>query len=122
LVRQAYAYGAHTYLLTQFLSPPTTPHDEYGGSLENRARCGSRRSDSPRGRRGGLRDAVGLRRRPHAGIEIDDALEFVRLADHLVDLDERRLDRRVVVRLRPPGSSSRATSSSDRAREEATGR
>jgi dimethylamine/trimethylamine dehydrogenase len=83
-----YAYGAHTYLLTQFLSPAyNTRTDEYGGSLENRARLWLETLEL-------LREAVGedcaiaarLGVDLTLGIEIDDALEFVRLADHLVDL------------------------------------
>jgi dimethylamine/trimethylamine dehydrogenase len=83
-----YAYGAHTYLLTQFLSPAyNTRTDEYGGSLPNRARMWLETLER-------LREAIGDECAVAArigvdltvGIEVDEALEFVRLADHLVDL------------------------------------
>ena len=84
-----YVYGGHSYLLTQFLSPFYNKRtDEYGGSLENRARIWLETLEV-------VREAVGddcadrraHRRRPRPpGSSVDEALEFVRLADHLVDL------------------------------------
>ncbi len=85
-----YVYGAHSYLPMQFLSPFYNKRtDEYGGSLENRARFWLEVLDR-------VRDAVGVdcavatRIAVDAlgpeGIHIEEALAFVKLADHLVDL------------------------------------
>jgi dimethylamine/trimethylamine dehydrogenase len=86
-----YAYGAHTYLPGQFLSDFYNHRsDRYGGSIENRARFWIELLAK-------LRDAVGSRCAiaarvavdrggAAAGIGIDDALRFIRLADDLVDL------------------------------------
>jgi dimethylamine/trimethylamine dehydrogenase len=85
-----YAYGGHSYLPLQFLSPFYNHRtDEYGGSLENRARFWLETLER-------LREAVGddcaiavrtsVEALGPAGVGIDEALEFVRLADHLVDL------------------------------------
>ena len=53
-----YVYGGHSYLLTQFLSPFYNKRtDEYGGSLENRARMWLETLEArARGRRRRLRD------------------------------------------------------------------
>jgi dimethylamine/trimethylamine dehydrogenase len=86
-----YVYGAHTYLPGQFLSPYYNRRDdEYGGSLRNRARFWLETLER-------VRDAVGsecaLACRvavagggAEAGIELHEGLEFVRMADDLVDL------------------------------------
>jgi dimethylamine/trimethylamine dehydrogenase len=86
-----YAYGAHTYLLGQFLSPFYNHRsDRYGGSLANRARFWVELLEA-------LDDAVGGtcaiavriavdRGGAAAGISIDEALEFIGIADPLVDL------------------------------------
>jgi dimethylamine/trimethylamine dehydrogenase len=85
-----YVYGAHSFLPLQFLSPYYNKRaDEYGGSLENRARFWLETLQV-------VREAIGddcaiaVRLAVDAmgpnGIEIEEALEFVRLADHLVDL------------------------------------
>ena len=85
-----YVYGGHSYLPLQFLSPFYNKRtDEYGGSLENRARFFLELLES-------VRDAVGddcavvLRMAVEAlgpaGVELEEGLAFVRLADHLVDL------------------------------------
>ncbi len=83
-----YVYGGHSYLLTQFLSPFYNKRtDEYGGPLENRARMWLETLELVReaiGDECAIAVRVGVDLTP--GIEIDDALEFVRLADHLVDL------------------------------------
>ncbi len=85
-----YVYGAHSFLPLQFLSPYYNKRtDEYGGSLENRARFWLETLELVRGAVGDdcaiaarlAVDAMG----PN-GIEVDEALEFVHLADHLVDL------------------------------------
>jgi dimethylamine/trimethylamine dehydrogenase len=85
-----YTYGAHGYLLGQFLSPFTNVRtDRYGGSLENRARFWLETMER-------VREAVGddcalacrmsVDARAEGGLTIDDALAFIRLADPLVDL------------------------------------
>jgi dimethylamine/trimethylamine dehydrogenase len=85
-----YVYGAHSFLPLQFLSRYYNKRaDEYGGSLERRARFWLETLEL-------VREAVGddcaiaVRLAVDAmgpnGIEIEEGLEFVRLADHLVDL------------------------------------
>src|SRR5919202_5446952 len=85
-----YVYGAHSYLPMQFLSPYYNKRtDEYGGSLENRARFWIETLDL-------VREAVGddcaiASRTAVAaggpyGVELEEGLAFVGLADHLVDL------------------------------------
>jgi dimethylamine/trimethylamine dehydrogenase len=86
-----YVYGAHGYLLTQFLSSVTNRRtDEYGGSLENRARFQLETVTA-------VREAVGddcaiAVRNAIApgdellGIDADEMLEFVRMLDPVVDL------------------------------------
>ena len=95
LVRDAgfdivYVYGGHSYLPLQFLSPFYNKRtDDYGGSLENRARFWIETLEA-------VREAVGddcaiavrlcVDALGPAGVELDEGLGFVRLADHLVDL------------------------------------
>jgi dimethylamine/trimethylamine dehydrogenase len=85
-----YVYGAHSFLPLQFLSRYYNKRtDEYGGSLESRARFWLETLEV-------VREAVGddcaiaSRAAVHAGgpngIELEEALEFIRLADPLVDL------------------------------------
>ncbi len=83
-----YVYGGHSYLLTQFLSPFTNKRtDAYGGSLENRARMWTETLELVREAVGDMAAVVvriGVDLTP--GLAIDEALDFVRLADPLVDL------------------------------------
>ena len=95
LVRDAgldilYVYGGHSYLPLQFLSPFYNKRtDAYGGSLENRARFWLETLEA-------VREAVGddcaiavrlcVEALGPAGVELEEGLAFVRLADHLVDL------------------------------------
>jgi dimethylamine/trimethylamine dehydrogenase len=95
LVRDAgfdivYVYGGHSYLPLQFLSPFYNRRtDAYGGSLENRARFWLETLEA-------VREAVGddcaiavrlcVEALGPAGVELEEGLGFVRLADHLVDL------------------------------------
>ncbi len=85
-----YVYGGHSYLLLQFLSSFYNKRtDEYGGSLENRARFWLETLEL-------VREAVGddcaiavrtcIEALGPAGVGLDEGLGFVRLADHLVDL------------------------------------
>lgn len=86
-----YAYAAHGYLMTQFLSPVTNRRtDGFGGSLENRARFLTETLQL-------MRDAVGsecaiaTRFSAHGGEELEgirseEMLDVVRLVDPLVDL------------------------------------
>jgi dimethylamine/trimethylamine dehydrogenase len=85
-----YVYGAHAYLPMQFLSPFYNKRtDGYGGPLEDRARFWLETLEA-------VRDAVGedcavatriaVDALGPAGIHLDEALEFVNLADDLVDL------------------------------------
>ncbi len=86
-----YAYGAHTYLPGQFLSPFYNQRtDEYGGSLVNRARFWVELLEQ-------LDDAVGrdcaIAARiavdpggAAAGVPLEESLEFIRLADRHVHL------------------------------------
>ena len=85
-----YVYGGHTYLLGQFLSPYYNKRaDEYGGSLENRARLWLEILDSVRAAVG-TRCAVAVRVAVDSlggpGISVDEALGFVKMADEFVDL------------------------------------
>ena len=85
-----YVYGAHSYLPMQFLSPFYNKRtDAYGGTLKDRARFWLETLE-------GVRDAVGAEcavvtriavdALGPAGIHVEEALEFVNLADDLVDL------------------------------------
>jgi dimethylamine/trimethylamine dehydrogenase len=85
-----YVYGAHTYLPGQFLSPHYNRRsDEYGGSLANRARFWLETLERVREAVGddcAIACRVAVDRRGALGVELDEGLEFVSLADHLVDL------------------------------------
>ena len=85
-----YVYGGHSYLPLQFLSPfYNRRSDEYGGSLENRARFWLETLEL-------VREAIGedcaiavrlcVEALGPAGVELDEGLGFVSLADALVDL------------------------------------
>jgi dimethylamine/trimethylamine dehydrogenase len=86
-----YVYGAHGYLLTQFLSSVTNHRtDGYGGSLANRARFHIETVEA-------VREAVGDDcaiatrmcidgRESIPGVRIDEMLEVVGMLDPIVDL------------------------------------
>ena len=86
-----YVYGAHGYLLTQFLSAVTNQRtDGYGGSLANRGRFWLETLAAVRAAVGD-RCAVATRIAIHGGaelpgIETDDMLELIAMASDLVDL------------------------------------
>ena len=92
-----YVYGAHGYLLTQFWSTVLNRRtDGYGGSLANRGRFWLETLEAVRAEIGG-QCAVATRIPLHGdsgvpgaetlpGIEIDDMLALVAMADDLVDL------------------------------------
>jgi dimethylamine/trimethylamine dehydrogenase len=85
-----YVYGGHSYLPLQFLSPFYNRRtDAYGGSLDNRARFWLETLEV-------VREAVGedcaiavrlcVESLGPAGVELEEGLAFIRMADHLVDL------------------------------------
>jgi dimethylamine/trimethylamine dehydrogenase len=85
-----YVYGAHSFLLSQFLSPVLNRReDRYGGPLENRGRLWIETLSA-------VRDAVGadcaiaVRMAIDSlgpwGVSRDEGLRFVEMADELVDL------------------------------------
>ena len=92
-----YVYGAHGYLMTQFLSALTNRRtDGYGGSLANRGRFWLETLAAVREAVGG-ECAIATRIAVHGdsgvpgaeglpGIDIDDMLALVKMADDLVDL------------------------------------
>jgi dimethylamine/trimethylamine dehydrogenase len=85
-----YVYGGHSYLPLQFLSPFYNRRtDEYGGSLENRARFWLETLEEVRGAIGD-ECAIAVRfcveALGPAGVELAEGLGYVGLADHLVDL------------------------------------
>src|SRR5262245_2503261 len=92
-----YVYGAHGYLMTQFLSTVANRRtDGYGGSLANRGRFWLETLEAVRAEIGG-ECAVATRIALHGdsgvpgaetlpGIEIDDMLALTRMADDLVDM------------------------------------
>jgi dimethylamine/trimethylamine dehydrogenase len=84
-----YVYGAHSFLLSQFLSPKLNHRpDRYGGSLENRARMWLETLEKVRA---AVADdcAVTARFTVEAlgpwGVALDEGLAFIQMADHLVD-------------------------------------
>ena len=84
-----YVYGAHSYLPMQFLSPFYNRRtDEYGGSLENRARFWLELLELTREAVDGgcTWPRISVAALSPYGVDLDEGLEFVRLADHLVDL------------------------------------
>jgi dimethylamine/trimethylamine dehydrogenase len=85
-----YVYGAHSFLPLQFLSRFYNKRtDRYGGALENRARFWIETLQAVREAVGST-CAVAARLAVDAlgpnGIEVGEALQFIRLADQLVDL------------------------------------
>jgi dimethylamine/trimethylamine dehydrogenase len=85
-----YVYGGHSYLPLQFLSPFYNRRtDEYGGSFENRARFWLETLEE-------VRAAVGedcaiavrfcVEALGPAGVELEEGLAYISLADNLVDL------------------------------------
>ena len=85
-----YVYGAHSYLPMQFLSPFYNKRtDEYGGSLENRARFWLETLEVVREAVGddcAVASRIAVDALGPYGVELDEGLEFIRMADHLVDL------------------------------------
>jgi dimethylamine/trimethylamine dehydrogenase len=85
-----YVYGGHSYLPVQFLSPfYNRRSDEYGGTLENRARFWLETLELVREAVGddcAIAARISVEALGPAGVELDEGLAFVRLADHLVDL------------------------------------
>ena len=85
-----YVYGAHTHLPTQFLSPfYNTRSDAYGGPLANRARFWLELLEDVRsavGDRCAIAARVAMTPEGPIGVCPEDTLEFVTLADELVDL------------------------------------
>ncbi len=85
-----YVYGGHSFLLAQFLSPILNRRtDAYGGSLTDRARLWTETLEAVR-QAVGTDCAVAVRFAVDAlgpwGVARDEGLEFVALADDLVDL------------------------------------
>jgi dimethylamine/trimethylamine dehydrogenase len=85
-----YAYGSSGYLPVQFLSPYfNRRRDTYGGTLENRARFWLETIERFRAAVGD-RCIVAVRIAAEAlnplGVSLNETLDFVRLADDLVDL------------------------------------
>jgi len=85
-----YVYGGHSYLPLQFLSPFYNRRtDAYGGAFENRARFWLETLEL-------VREAIGedcaiavrlcVEALGPAGVELEEGLTFIRLADALVDL------------------------------------
>jgi dimethylamine/trimethylamine dehydrogenase len=85
-----YTYGAHTYLLGQFLSPYYNRRsDAYGGSLENRARLWLEVLEAVRAAVGAdcaIACRIAVAGAGGAGVDLEEGLGFIRLADDLVDL------------------------------------
>ncbi len=85
-----YVYGSHTYLPTQFLSPRYNQRtDEYGGSLENRSRFWLEAIELVREAIGddcAIAVRIASDTLELSGVPLADGLEFIRAADHLVDL------------------------------------
>ena len=85
-----YVYGAHSYLPMQFLSPFYNRRtDEYGGSLANRARFWLELLELTREAVDGectVATRISVAALSPYGVDLDEGLEFVALADHLVDL------------------------------------
>jgi dimethylamine/trimethylamine dehydrogenase len=85
-----YVYGAHSFLLLQFLSPMLNQRtDAYGGTLENRARIWLETLELVR-EAVGSDCAVAARFAVDAlgpwGVNTSEGVGFVQMADHLVDL------------------------------------
>jgi dimethylamine/trimethylamine dehydrogenase len=85
-----YVYGGHSYLPMQFLSTfYNKRRDEYGGSLENRARFWLELLEAVRqavGRDCAIAARISIDAMGPAGVQVGEGVEFIKLADHLVDL------------------------------------
>jgi len=85
-----YVYGAHAFLPMQFLSPYYNKRtDEYGGSFESRARFWRETLELVReavGEDCAIAARISIDALGPYGVDLDEGLGFVRLADHLVDL------------------------------------
>ena len=85
-----YVYGAHAYLPMQFLSSFYNKRtDGYGGALRDRARFWLETLQAVRGAVGddcAIATRIAVDSLGVAGIHVEEALEFVTLADDLVDL------------------------------------
>ena len=85
-----YVYGAHSYLPMQFLSPFYNRRtDAFGGSFENRARFWLELLELTREAVDGkcaVVSRIAVDALAPYGVELDEALAFVRAADDLVDL------------------------------------
>lgn len=85
-----YVYGAHGYLPMQFLSAfYNKRRDGYGGSLKGRARFWIETLESVRAAAAGemaVAARISVDSGERGGVRLDEALEFIRLADPLVDL------------------------------------
>jgi dimethylamine/trimethylamine dehydrogenase len=85
-----YVYGAHSYLPMQFLSTFYNKRtDGYGGGLEARARFWLETLEAVRAAVGNdcaVATRIAVEALGPAGIHVEEALEFVALADGLVDL------------------------------------
>jgi dimethylamine/trimethylamine dehydrogenase len=85
-----YVYGGHSYLPMQFLSTfYNKRRDEYGGTFENRARFWLETLEAVReavGRDCAIACRIAIDALGPAGITAAEGVEFIRVADHLVDL------------------------------------
>jgi dimethylamine/trimethylamine dehydrogenase len=85
-----YVYGGHSYLPMQFLSTfYNKRRDEYGGSFENRARFWLETLEGVRaavGRDCAIACRIAIDALGPAGVSVGEGVEFIRLADRLVDL------------------------------------
>ena len=85
-----YVYGGHSYLPMQFLSTfYNKRRDEYGGSLENRARFWLETLDAVRqavGKDCAIASRISIDALGPAGVSVVEGVEFIKLADRLVDL------------------------------------
>jgi dimethylamine/trimethylamine dehydrogenase len=85
-----YVYGGHAYLPLQFMSPYYNRRtDEYGGSIENRARFWLETLEAVREEIGddcAIAVRLCVEALGPAGVELEDGLRFIALADDLVDL------------------------------------
>jgi dimethylamine/trimethylamine dehydrogenase len=85
-----YVYGGHSYLPMQFLSPfYNKRRDAYGGSLENRASFWLETLAAVReavGRDCAIASRISIDALGPAGVHVAEGIEFIRLADPLVDL------------------------------------
>jgi dimethylamine/trimethylamine dehydrogenase len=85
-----YVYGGHSYLLPQFLSPYFNRRtDEYGGSFQNRARIWLETLQAVKGAVGNdcaIAVRLAIDALDASRIPVEETLDFIRLADDLVDL------------------------------------